>query len=84
MDPLIDSIPDSLFSELAANSAQISDVSELFREAEEILVRKGLADYNDTFFEQKSIRTSEEFKEVGNKFCKSGNLWGSLLNYNGW
>jgi hypothetical protein len=84
MDALINLIPDSHFSDLAANSAQITDVSDLFREAEEILIKKGLADWNDSYIEKKSIRTSEEFKEVGNKFCKSGNLWGSLINCNGW
>jgi hypothetical protein len=84
MDTLINSIPDSHFAELAANSAQITEVSDLFRKAEEILLKKGLADYNDTWIEQKSEPASNEFKEIGNNFCKTGNLWGSLLNYNGW
>jgi hypothetical protein len=83
LESLVLSIPDSLFSELAANRG-ITDASEYFRKAEEILLKKGLQDANEFFIPKKDKNDCEGYKEAGNMFHKSGNLHLSLVFYNKW
>jgi hypothetical protein len=76
-------IPDNIFSEVAANPNQFTEVNENFRQAEEIIF-KWMQDHDEKFIQEKSEQASEEFKEAGNKSNQSGNLRESLINYNKW
>jgi hypothetical protein len=80
---LLDLIPDNLFSEVAANPNQFTDVSENFRKAEEIIF-KWMRDHGKTFIQDESKEVSEEFKEAGNRYNQSGKLREALIGYNKW
>jgi hypothetical protein len=80
---LLDLIPDNLFSEVAANPNQFTDVSENFRKAEEIIF-KWMRDHDQTFIQDESKEVCEEFKETGNRSNQSGKLREALFSYNKW
>jgi hypothetical protein len=80
---LYDLIPDNIFSEVAANPNQFTDVSELLCKQEEIIL-KYFEDNGEKFIQEKSEKVSEEFKEAGNKSNQLGNLREALVNYNKW
>jgi hypothetical protein len=81
---IVATIPDNIFSELAANQAQIKDASEYLRKAEEILLKKGLQESNNSLIKKKDKDDCEVYKNAGNMFHKSGNLHQSLVLYNKW
>jgi hypothetical protein len=72
-------IPDKIFEKIAGNPNGFTDVSEIFREAEEILGK-----HLDGSISGKSEAAVGEFKEAGNECCKSGKLKEALINYNEW
>jgi hypothetical protein len=76
-------VPDNIFSELATNPDQFTDVSENFRKAEEIIF-KWMQDHGKTFIQDESKEVSDDFKEVGNKLTQSGKWREALVNYNKW